>query len=321
MINPTIPVRVTHKRVEGDGICSFELVHAEGGALPAFKAGAHVEVHLPGGITRPYSLCNSPAETQHYRIAVLRETASRGGSTALHERVAEGDRLEVGTPRNLFALAPTADSHLLLAGGIGITPLLAMAQQLAAQGAPFELHYCARSRGRAAFVEQLEQSPFAPQVHFHFSDGDATRRLDIAALLASRKPGQHLYVCGPAAFMDAVLAAAKAQGWPDEQVHREAFTAAPVDTGGDLAFEVQLNSSGRVVTVPAGCSIVRALADAGVFVPTSCEQGICGTCLTPVLSGTPDHRDQYLTPEEQAAGQLILPCCSRAKSARLVLEL
>jgi len=321
MSTTTIPVRVAHKRVEADGICSFELVHAEGGALPAFEAGAHVEVHLPGGVTRPYSLCNDPAQTQRYRIAVLREAASRGGSTMLHERVAEGDRLEVGAPRNLFALAPEAASHLLLAGGIGITPLLAMAQRLAAQRAPFELHYCARSKARAAFVEEIEQSVFAPQVSFHFSEGDAARRLDIAALLAQRRPGQHLYVCGPVAFMDAVLAAAKAQGWPDAQVHREIFGAAPVDSSGDIAFEVQLNSSGRVVAVPAGCTIIHALSDAGVFVPTSCEQGICGTCLTPVLSGMPDHRDQYLTDEERAAGQLILPCCSRAKSARLVLEL
>lgn len=317
----TIPVRVALKRAQAEGICSFELVHAEGGVLPPFEAGAHVEVHLPGGVTRPYSLCNDPAQTQRYRIAVLRENASRGGSILLHEQVAEGDRLEIGAPRNLFALAPQAASHLLLAGGIGITPLLAMAQRLAAQGAPFDLHYCARSKARAAFVDEIERSAFAGQVRFHFSEGDAARRLDVAKLLAERKPGQHLYACGPAGFMSAVLDAAKAHGWPGDQVHREVFSAEPVDTSNDGAFEVELKSSGRVVAVPAGCSIIRALSDAGVFVPTSCEQGICGTCLTPVLSGTPDHRDQYLTDEERAAGQLILPCCSRARSARLVLEL
>jgi vanillate O-demethylase ferredoxin subunit len=321
MNTATIPVRVARKCAEAEGICSFELVHADGAALPPFTAGAHVEVHLPGGITRPYSLCNSPADTQRYRIAVLRETASRGGSAALHEGVAEGDRLEIGAPRNLFKLADDAESHLLLAGGIGITPLLAMAEQLARQGAPFQLHYCARSRARAAFVEQLEQSAFADRVNLHFSDGDAAQRLDIATLLAQPARGQHLYACGPAGFMDAVLGAARTQGWPEAQLHHEVFGALPVDSKGDQAFEVQLGAAGRVVLVPAGCSIVAALAQAGVNIPTSCEQGICGTCMTTVLEGTPEHRDQYLTSEEQQAGELILPCCSRAKSARLVLAL
>jgi vanillate monooxygenase ferredoxin subunit len=321
MTAKTIPVRVARKCTEAEGICSFELVHAEGGALPPFTAGAHVEVHLPGGITRPYSLCNSPAETRHFRIAVLRETASRGGSAALHERVAEGDRLEIEAPRNLFQLADGAASHLLLAGGIGITPLLAMAEQLARQGADFRLHYCARTRSRAAFVEQIAQSAFADRVSFHFSEGDPAKRLDLGALLAAPPLGQHLYACGPAGFMDAVLGTARARGWPAAQLHHEVFGALPVDSTGDQAFEVQLGAAGRVVLVPAGCSIVSALAQAGVNIPTSCEQGICGTCMTTVLDGTPEHRDQYLTPEEQAAGELILPCCSRAKSARLVLAL
>lgn len=322
MTAATIPVRVARKRTEARDICSFELVAEDGAALPAFTAGAHVDVHLPGGLTRPYSLCSSPADTRCYRIAVLREAASRGGSVALHEGVQEGDRLEIGAPRNLFPLAPEADSHLLLAGGIGITPLLAMAEQLSRDGAPFQLHYCARSRDRAAFVDAITRSAYASAVNLHFSDGDPARRLDLRALLARPRPGQHLYACGPARFMDAVLEAARAHGWPAGSVHREVFNAAPVaPAGGDAAFEVELKSSGRVVVVPPGCTIVHALADAGVTVPTSCEQGICGTCMTTVLGGTPDHRDQYLTEEEQAAGQLILPCCSRAKSARLVLEL
>jgi len=317
----TIAVRVARKRSEALGICSFELVADDGRALPPFSAGAHVDVHLPGGPTRPYSLCGSPADTRSYRIAVLRERESRGGSAALHERVQEGERLEIGAPRNLFALAPGADSHLLLAGGIGITPLLAMAEQLTRDGAPFQLHYCARSREHAAFVDAIARSGYASAVSFHFSEGEGAQRLDIPALLARRRPGQHLYACGPARFMDAVLDAARAHGWPEDSVHHEVFNAAPATSGAEGAFEVELKQSGRVVAVPAGCTIVHALADAGVVIPTSCEQGICGTCLTNVLSGTPDHRDQYLTEEEQAAGQLILPCCSRAKSARLVLEL
>jgi len=317
----TIPVRVARKRNEAEGICSFELVHAEVGTLPPFSAGAHVDVHLPGGLTRPYSLCNSPAETHRYRIAVLREAASRGGSVAMHEAVSEDARLEISAPRNLFPLNDEADAHLLLAGGIGITPLLAMAEALHRRGSSFRLHYCARSRSRAAFVDEIQSSGYADRVQFHFSEGAAERRLDIAHLLASPQPGTHLYACGPAGFMDAVLAGARAQGWSEQRLHHEVFNAAPAESAGDRAFEVLLGLSGRVVAVPAGCSIVAALSQAGVAIPTSCEQGICGTCMTTVLDGTPEHRDQYLTPEEQAAGTLILPCCSRAKSARLVLAL
>ena len=164
-------------------------------------------------------------------------------------------------------------------------------------------------------------APFAPQVHFHFDDGTAVQKLDIAALLAAPAPGQHVYVCGPQGFIEAVLSTARARGWAEAQLHCEFFGAAPPPPGGDNAFEVMIASSGRVVPVAAGRTVVQALADAGVTVLTSCEQGVCGTCLTRVIDGQCDHRDQYLTPEEQAANALFLPCCSRAKSKRLVLDL
>ena len=316
-----LPVRVARRRMEADGICSFELVADDGGALPAFSAGAHIDVHLPGGPVRQYSLCNSPAERHRYLIAVQREAASRGGSSAMHERVAEGDRLQIGAPRNHFALADNASSHRLLAAGIGITPLLAMAEQLAAQGADFELLWSLRSPASTAFAERLAGSPWRERLRQHHSD-TAAGRIDFRQALGAPAPGRHLYVCGPAGFIDDALAAARALGWPESQLHSERFAAAPAaDAGGDRAFEVQLAKSQRVVVVPAGTTIVRALAAAGITVPTSCEQGVCGTCLTPVLEGTPDHRDQYLTPEEQAEGQLMLPCCSRACSERLVLDL
>ena len=318
----TLDVIVSRKTTEADDICSFELQAADGRPLPAFSAGSHVDVQIPGGLVRQYSLCNDPAETHRYQIAVLKDAASRGGSAAMHDSVAVGSRLTISAPRNHFALAHDATEHLLLAGGIGITPLLCMAERLAVTGAAFALHHCTRSRARTAFAGRVAASAFAGRVQWHFDDGDAAQKLDLAALLAAQKPGRHLYVCGPQGFMDAVLGGARAAGWPEGQLHYEFFGAAPAaDKAGDGGFEVQLASSGRLITVAPEQSVVQALAAAGVVVATSCEQGVCGTCLTRVMEGEVDHRDLYLTPEEQAANDQFLPCCSRAKSARLVLDL
>jgi vanillate monooxygenase ferredoxin subunit len=314
-------VRVVRKTREAADICSYELAAIDGLALPAFGAGSHVDVQVPGGLTRQYSLCNDPAESHRYLIAVLRDPASRGGSTAMHERVQEGTELAISPPKNHFALAHGASRHLLLAGGIGVTPILCMAERLAATEAVFEMHYATRTRARTAFFERIHASRFAERVAFHFDDGAAEQKLDAAAVLARQPAGTHLYVCGPKGFMDAVLGAAHAAGWADERLHREFFNADVAPQSGDAAFEVLLASSGRVVTVDAGQTVIAALEAAGVIVPTSCEQGVCGTCLTRVIDGTPDHRDSYLTPEEQAACDQFLPCCSRSKSARLVLDL
>ena len=316
-----LDVIVSGKTVEAEGICSFELQAADGRPLPAFSAGSHVDVQLPGGLVRQYSLCNDPAEAHRYLIAVLKDPASRGGSAAMHDGVAVGSRLTISAPRNHFALAHDAAEHLLLAGGIGITPLLCMAERLAVTGGAFALHYCTRSRARTAFTDRIAASAFAGRVQFHFDDGDAAQKLELPALLAARKPGQHLYVCGPQGFMDAVLGGARAAGWAEEQIHYEFFGAAPAAKADDGGFEVQLASSGRVIAVAPAQSVVQALAAAGVVVATSCEQGVCGTCLTRVMEGEVDHRDLYLTPEEQVANDQFLPCCSRAKSARLVLDL
>jgi vanillate O-demethylase ferredoxin subunit len=317
----TLLVRVARKHTEALGICSLDLVPADGATLPAFEAGAHVDVHLPGGLVRPYSLCNPPGDTQRYQIAVLRDAASRGGSRAVHEAVPEGATLRISAPKNHFPLATDAPHHLLLAGGIGITPLLAMAEQLARQGEGFELHHCIRSRERTPFLQRVAASAFARQVQHHFDDGDAAQKLDIAATLRRTPAGTHLYVCGPQGFMDAVLAAGRAAGWPEERLHREYFAAAPVDHSNDGNFELEIASSGRVIPVRADQTALAALLAAGFDIPMSCEQGVCGTCLTRVKAGTPEHHDQYLTPEEQAANDQFLPCCSRATSARLVLDL
>ena len=321
MTVPTLSVRVARKATEATDIQTFELVDADGGALPPFSAGAHIDVHLPNGLVRQYSLCNDPGERHRYLIGVLRDPASRGGSQAMHDSVHAGDLLHISAPKNHFPLAHEARRSLLLAGGIGVTPILCMAERLAMSGADFEMHYCTRSPARTAFLQRIRDSAFAARVQVHFDDGAAEQRFDLAAMLAAPEPGVHLYVCGPKGFMDAVLAAARAKGWPEAQLHYEFFAAVLQKSDGDSAFEVRLASSGRTLAVAADQTVAAALTAAGVEIPTSCEQGVCGTCLTRVLAGEPDHRDAYLTPEEQAANDQFLPCCSRAKSPLLVLDL
>ncbi|HZF80972.1 MAG TPA: PDR/VanB family oxidoreductase [Rubrivivax sp.] len=314
-------VRVASKQEEALDICTFELVCEDGLPLPAFAAGSHVDVHLPGGLVRQYSLCNQPSEHHRYLIGVLRDANSRGGSQTLHDRVRVGDVLTISAPKNHFALAHGAQHSLLLAGGIGVTPILCMAEWLAITGASFEMHYCTRSRERTAFASRIAASPFASRVAFHHDDGAEDQKLALDAVLAAPQGGVHVYVCGPKGFMDWVLGAARDHGWPAEQLHCEFFTADVLKADDDTPFDVQLASSGRVVLVPRDQTVVQALAAAGIEVATSCEQGICGTCLTRVLNGTPDHRDLYLTPEEQAANDQFTPCCSRSKSPLLVLDL
>lgn len=316
-----LEVRIARKQQEAADICTFELVRTDGQPLPAFSAGSHVDVHLPGGLTRQYSLCNDPRESHRYLIGVLRDAGSRGGSKTMHEQVQEGTTLRISAPKNHFPLAHGATRSVLLAGGIGVTPILCMAERLALTGADFEMHYCTRSRERTAFADRIAQSAFAPQVHFHFDDGDAAQKLALAPLLAAPQPGVHLYVCGPKGFMDWVLDSARAAGWPAEQLHYEFFSADVGPSDSDAAFDVKLASSGRIVRVEKDQTVVQALAAAGVEVQTSCEQGVCGTCLTRVLEGEPDHKDMYLTEDEQAANDQFTPCCSRSRTPLLVLDL
>jgi len=316
-----LKVAVLRRQDEAQDIASFELVAQDGGLLPPFTAGAHIDVHVPGGKVRHYSLCNDPAGRERYTIAVLNAPDSRGGSRAMHERVHAGDVLTISEPKNHFPLARDARRSLLLAGGIGVTPILCMAETLHREGAEFSLHYCARSPARMAFRQRILQSPFAGRARLHFDDGPDDQRLDIAGLLRGPEAGTHLYVCGPKGFMDAVLASARALGWPEAQLHYEFFSADVGPRDSDGSFEVQLARSGQAVRVAKHQTVVEAIAAAGVAIPTSCEQGVCGTCLTRVLQGVPDHRDMYLTPEEQQRNDCFLPCCSRARSAALVLDL
>ncbi|MDZ7861474.1 PDR/VanB family oxidoreductase [Acidovorax sp.] len=316
----TLQVRVVRKQAEAEGIASFELARTDGAPLPAFSAGSHIDVHVPGGITRQYSLCNSASEQHRYRIAVLRDAASRGGSVGMHDAVHEGDVLTISTPRNHFELHP-AQRTLLLAGGIGVTPLLCMAERLAHTGADFTLHYCTRSLARTAFTQEIAASAMAPHVQVHTDEGGPEQKLDLMAVLADIAPDARLYVCGPAGFIDHVVNTARNLGWPAERIHLEYFGAPAQDTSGDGAFEVRIASTGSTYTIPAGISIVDALRPQGVDIMTSCEQGVCGTCLTRVLEGEVDHRDMYLTDEEKASNEQCMPCCSRAKGRLLVLDL
>jgi vanillate O-demethylase ferredoxin subunit len=310
-------LRVAHIRQETDNVRSYELVAQGGEPLPPFEPGAHLEVTVPGGPVRCYSLCSSPAERHRYLIAVQREEAGRGGSRAMHERVREGDILTVGVPRNGFALQP-APHTVLIAGGIGLTPLLSMAHALLARGASFELHVCTRSSGRTAFRQVLSSPGLASRVRFHHSEDG--QRLDVRALLAAHPAGAHLYCCGPQRLMSAVREAAAAGGWPEEAVHFESFCSSEQTPSGP-SFQLSLRRSGLVLPVPAGKSILSVLRERGVEVSTSCEAGVCGACVTPVLGGEPEHRDQVLSPEERAGGKCIAICVSRARSDRLELDL
>jgi vanillate O-demethylase ferredoxin subunit len=315
-----LKVRVAARTIEAEGVCGFELLPLEGEVLPAFEAGAHIDIHLGGGMVRQYSLCNAPHERHRYQVGVLREPASRGGSAAMHDEVRAGDIITISVPKNHFPLAPAGRS-VLFAGGIGITPILAMAEALCTTGNRFELHYSARSPERAAFRARIVAAPFADSAHFHYDSGAAGQQLDLAKVLGTPDAGTHIYVCGPGGYIDHVLGVAATLGWPPAQLHREYFSAAPIDASGDAAFDVKLAGSGQVVTIPAGRTVVAVLAEHGIDIPVSCEQGVCGTCLTRVLDGLPDHRDVYLTDEERAANDQFTPCCSRAKGTMLVLDL
>lgn len=316
-----IEVLVISKKIIADDICLFELAGLKGAPLPPFSAGAHIDVELPEGITRQYSLCNHPDENHRYQIAVLKDPVSRGGSLAMHKQINEGDRLQISEPRNHFPLAHEAKRSLLFAGGIGITPILCMAERLAHTGANFELHYCTRTPAKTAFIERIKASEFADQVHFHFDDGNATQKLDAASLLATPDSNTHVYVCGPGGFMEYILNTAKGLNWPSQQLHREYFSADPVDNTNDGSFEVKISSTGQVVEIPADKTVLDVLENLDIEIPYSCESGVCGTCLTRILEGIPDHRDVFLTEEEQEKNDQFTPCCSRAKSTLLILDI
>lgn len=301
-------------------IRSFRLVRSDGQLLDAYEPGAHVDLTGPTGVTRQYSLCSPPEDGRAYQVAVKKEAQSRGGSRALHEQVQEGMELEMGAPRNLFRLDPDAPAHVLFAAGIGVTPLLSMAYRLAQNGQSWRLHYFARSVEYAAFTRLLAHT-FGEHVQFHY--GVEPQALDsrLSECLAQAGAGAHVYTCGPAPFMHKVVeVAARSRG--EEAIHLEHFQADPAANAGPSGgFEVQLASSGMILQVPAGSSLVDVLQAHGCDIDTECREGICGTCIVEVLEGVPEHRDNCLSNKEKAANRQICACVSRAVSARLVLDI
>jgi vanillate O-demethylase ferredoxin subunit len=319
-----IEVRIIQKRLEAEDVVSMVLASKHGASLPHFEAGAHIDLEVAPGIIRQYSLCTNPEGPASYEIAVLREPASRGGSQAVHDALQVGQIVRISAPRNHFPLTNSASRSLLFAGGIGITPILCMAEHLQDTGAPYAMHYCGRTAGRLAYADRLARGGVSANVQVHLDDGPAAQHLDLPAILANPDPAAHLYVCGPGGFINAVLDAARQAGWSEDQLHREFFAAPadwPVSEGEDTAFTVVLSSSGLRIAVSADKSIVEALDEQGIFIPTSCSEGICGTCVINVIEGTPDHRDFVLSSDQRARNDRLTTCCSRAKSSTLVLDL
>ncbi|GLR83453.1 PDR/VanB family oxidoreductase [Bradyrhizobium iriomotense] len=289
----------------------------EGGAVPQWQAGAHIRVLLPNGEDRPYSLMALPGlPGDTVALGVLREEMSTGGSQFMHA-LKTGDIVRATAPANNFRLQEGASPALLLAGGIGVTPILSMAAELSARDIPYRLHYAGRAPGGLAFLPQL-QAICSKDLSVHYDSDES--RLDIAAALGDAPAGARVYVCGPAGMIDAVKAGARARGIPADRIHFELFKAEQPGSP-NKPFEVELKSTGQVIAVAADQSIIQALEAAGIDVLYDCQRGDCGICQCSVIAGVPDHRDVILSDDEKASNKVMQICVSRAKSERLVLDL
>jgi phthalate 4,5-dioxygenase reductase subunit len=313
---PTMPLRVTRNDQVADGIHLLEFRDAAGKQLPEFSAGAHIAVRVPNGLLRKYSLCNDPAERDRYQIAVKRESNGRGGSRSLIDSVKAGDELVVTAPVNDFGLPPRAQDFLFIAGGIGVTPMMAMIHETLAQGKRFRLFYCSRSPEATAFREELSAPRFKDMITIHYDEGDPSRSLDLRPILAERRNREHLYCCGPRPLMEAVRA--MTDHWSPTAVHFEAFSEAETHKAGDKPFRVKLARSAKVLDVPTDKTILEVLRQHGLDVPSSCETGTCGTCRTKLLAGEADHRDLVLA--EHARNDTIMICVSRARSELIIID-
>lgn len=311
-------VRVGRKTLIADGVVHLELHPTDNNALPEFAPGSHIDITLPNDLTRQYSLFRTN-ESESYEIAVLRDAKGRGGSRSVHEVIKENDIVCISAPRNHFPLDMDATHSILFAGGIGITPILSMSQKLAKADMNFELHYCAQSANRMAFKDYLERGHFSHNVRFYLDeDGD---RLPANAILSMAPSDSHLYVCGPTGFINYILDTAYTLGWTNEKIHYEKFCNNPIDCQPNQAFTIKLAKSGVTVHVPPEKSVAEALTSAGVVVPLSCEQGVCGTCAVRIINGIPDHRDVFFSDKEKSQNEYFTPCCSRSKSPELTIDL
>lgn len=311
-------VRVAEVVAVNDLIKRFRFVSRDGSPLPAFSGGAHTVVEMDDHGTRrlnPYSLMSDPADGSGYEISVRRDDAGRGGSLYMHTHVVPGMEMVISHPVNLFALDNRAKKHLMIAGGIGITPFLAQIAQLSHFGGRFELHYAARNPALGAYMDRLTAA-HPDRVHTYFDD--LGQSIDLGRILSMQPLGTHLYVCGPKGMIAWVLKTAEAMGWPARALHHEEFLA----PGTGLPFTVELAASGKSITVGQTQSLLEAMEAAGVDAPYLCRGGACGQCETNVIrcEGTILHRDHWLSPEEMAAGQKIMPCVSRFEGKTLVID-
>lgn len=319
-LSETLSLRVIRMEWEAEGVISVALARPDGGELPAFAPGAHIDLILPNGVTRSYSLSGDPADRLRYVVGVGLDAKSRGGSSYIHNQLRVGQILQVSEPRNHFPLVEDAPMVVLIAGGIGITPLYCMARRLAALGRPYEMHYATRNAARMAFLPQMRA--LGGPVHVHYDEEQGGSPLDVAAIFSRYPAGTHYYCCGPVPMLAAFEAAGAAAGIPDANIHVEYFTAKPQNAVAPSAgFTVVLARSGKEIMVPSDKSILEMLSINGVKVESSCQDGICGTCEVKVLEGIPDHRDSVLTKAEQAANKSMMVCVSRCKGERLVLDI
>lgn len=320
MTDKTFPVRILQMRYEAETVLSLDLASPEGDELPAFAAGAHIDVRISDDCTRSYSLLNDPAERSRYVIAVNKEPNSRGGSRAVHEKLRVGDIVSISAPRNHFPLDENATHSIFIAGGIGVTPLLCMVRRLNALGRSWELHYAARDRKSASFLEDANALAKAGhgRVHVHLKRELGGSALDVPAVIQTADANAHFYCCGPVRLLEEFETATRKI--EPGRVHLEYFAAklAPALDGG---YEVVLARSNKTIQVTSGKTLLQAMLEAKVNVNYACSQGMCGSCLVRVIEGIPDHRDGYLTDEEKAQDQQMIACCSGSKSARLVLDM
>jgi tetrachlorobenzoquinone reductase len=320
MPDSVMQVRVKRISFEADNINSYELVNPVGGDLSPFTAGSHIDLHLPNGMIRSYSLVNDQGERNRYVIAVNNDAASRGGSKLIHETMRVGDIITVSHPRNNFSLQEDAGHSVLIAGGIGITPLLSMIRRLEALGRSWELFYAARTRLTAAFLDELKtlRADVPPNLHLNFDQEPEARMIDLSSIVNAAPSDAHLYCCGPMPMLEAFEAVTADR--PAGHVHVEYFKARekPAAAGG---FEVKLARSNRTIAIQAGQTILDALLEAGISANYACAEGVCGTCETRVIEGIPDHRDLFLSKEEQEANKTIMICCSGSRSPTLILDI
>jgi len=311
-----VPLRVTRNEPIAEGIHLLEFQDADGKELPQFTAGAHITIRVPNGLLRKYSLCNDPSERNRYQVAVKREVSGRGGSSTLIDRAKTGDEIYVAPPVNDFALPQRAQDFLFIAGGIGITPIMAMIRQVRQEGKRFRLYYLTRSPETTAFLDELNRPEFKDTVVVHHDHGDPGNSLDLKPVLAERKNREHIYCCGPRPLMEAVRA--MTEHWSSAAVHFEAFSEADIHKATDRAFKVKLAKTGKTVEVPADKTIMEVLREHGLDVPSSCETGTCGTCRTKLIAGEADHRDLVL--HEHERGNTIMICVSRAKGDEITID-